>query len=414
MNAAWVLRNARLEDGQPLVDIALEGDRILAIGPRLELQAANQRDLAGRVVLPGLVEAHCHVDKNLTIDRVGNASGTLLEAIEKWVAFKPGLTRADYLERGARGLEMAIAAGTTTLRTHVDVDTNGFAALEAVLELKARYREVLEVQIVALGGLGQGRGGAELEAMLTALEMGADVIGGCPAIRPDPAAEVIAALDLAERVGKPVDLHVDENEDPASRSLETLADEVIARGLEGRVTAGHCCSIGFMDQATADRVMDKVANARINIVTLPACNLNLQGRGMHPTPRGLTRVKELLARGVNVVVGSDNVQDPFHPVGNYDLLHAANIAAMAAHMTSHDELLETISMVTNRPARALGLENTGLKVGSRADLIVLDATSKLASVTVLPQRLMVFKSGSLVSSTSLTRTVMGREVSTWT
>lgn len=412
MSATWILRNARLEDGQALVDIALEGARILAIGPRLPMTALEERDLAGRVVLPGLVEAHCHVDKNLTIDRVGNASGTLLEAIQKWVAFKPNLTRQDYLERGARGLEMAMAAGTTTLRTHVDVDANGLTALEALLELKARFSDALEIQIVALGA--PGLGGTELAAMVAALEMGADVVGGCPAIRSDPKAEVVAALELASRFDKPADLHVDENENPESLSLEMLADEVIARGLEGRVTAGHCCSLGFMDQAVADRVMDKVAKARINIVTLPACNLNLQGRGMHPTPRGLTRVKELLAHGVNVVIGSDNVQDPFHPVGNYDLLHAANIAAMAAHMTSQAELLETLEMVTSRPALALGLEKHGLREGARADLIVLDAISRIASVTELPQRLAVFKSGRLVSSTSLKRTVMGREVTSWT
>jgi cytosine deaminase len=411
-NVAWVLRNARLEDGEPLVDIALEGGRIVAIGPKLPITGREERDLAGRIVLPGLVEAHCHVDKNLTMDRVGNASGTLIEAIQNWVAFKPKLTKADYLERGARGLEMAMAAGTTTLRTHVDVDASGLMALEVLLELKARYRDALEIQIVALGG--PGMVGAEADAMVAALEMGADVVGGCPAIRPDPRVEVVAALELAERFGKPVDLHVDENENPASNSLETLADETIKRGLEGRVTAGHCCSLGFMDQGAADRVMDKVAMARINIVTLPACNLNLQGRGMHPTPRGLTRVKELLERGVNVVIGSDNVQDPFHPVGNYDLLHAANIAAMAAHMTSHEEMLETLEMVTTRPARALGLKDYGLEVGASADLIVLDAYSKIASVTVFPERLMVFKSGQVVSSTSMTRTVMGREVSTWT
>jgi cytosine/creatinine deaminase len=405
---AWVLRNARLEDDQPLVDIALEGGRIAAIRPKLAGMGLEERDLGGRILLPGLVEAHCHVDKNLTIDRVGNASGTLMEAIQNWVAFKPTLTKADYLERGAHGLEMAMAAGTTALRTHVDVDASGFMALESVLELKARYRDVL----VALGG--PGLAGAEHDAMVEAITMGADIVGGCPAIRPDPKAEVIAALDLAERFGKPVDLHVDENENPASNSLETLADETIKRGLQGQVTAGHCCSLDFMDQSIADRVMDKVALARINIVTLPACNLNLQGRGMHPTPRGLTRVKELLARGVNVVIGSDNVQDPFHPVGHYDLLHAANIASMAAHMTSRMEMLETIRMVTNRSAQALGLENNGIHEGAKADLIVLDAYSKLASVTVLPQRLMVFKSGKVVSSVSVTRTIMGREVSTWT
>ena len=388
-----VLRNAQVDEG-PLQDIALEAGKIVAISNKLEDSGREERRLEGRVVLPGFVEAHCHIDKTLTIDRVENASGTLMEAINNWVAFRPTLTTDDYLARGRRALLMALRMGTTNLRTHIDIDAAGLLALESVLELKQEFAGRMDMQIVALGG--PGVNDTEYAAMRLALELGADIVGGCPAIRSDPKLEVLRALELAEQFGKPVDLHVDENENPESLSLETLAEETIARGLEGRVTAGHCCSLAFMDERTADRVIEKVARARINIVTLPACNLVLQGREMNPTPRGLTRVKQLLEAGVNVVTGTDNVQDPFQPLGNYDLLAAANLTALAAHMTGRAQMLETLEMTTTRAANVLGLEHHGLRVGCIADLVVIDAQSKLEALAQVSTNRMVVKAGKIL------------------
>ena len=406
-----VLRNAQLENAALLVDVGIQGDRITQIAPKLEGQSANELDLGGRLLASGFVDVHTHLDKNLTIDRIANESGTLLEAIESWVAFKPNLTLDDYVARASRGVEMALAQGTTSMRSHVDVDANGLTALEALLTVRETYRDAITLEITALGG--PGLGGAEFQAMVDALEMGADVVGGCPAIRPDGHAEIIEALELAQRFGKRVDLHVDENENPDSRWLEVLADETIKRGLEGQVTAGHCCSLAFMPDDVADRVMDKVVHARINIVSLPACNLNLQGRGMRPAPRGLTRVRELLERGVNVCVGSDNVQDPFQPIGNYDLLSMANLTAMAAHMTGAAQIAESFEMISTRPARAMNLER-GVRVGAVADLVIVNASSKLEAVRGVAPRLMVFKAGKPVSGSRVLQTVRGREVLSWT
>ena len=394
-----VLRHARVDDGA-LQDIAFEAGKIVAISDKLEDSGREERNLEGRVVLPGFVESHCHIDKTLTVDRVENASGTLMEAIINWVAFKPSLTTDDYLARGRRALLMALRMGTTNLRTHVDVDANGLLALESVLELKREFAGRVDVQIVALGGPGVSN--AEFAAMQQALEMGADIVGGCPAIRSNSKAEVLRAFELAEQFGKPVDLHVDENENPESLSLETLTEETIARGLEGRVTAGHCCSLAFMDERTADRVIKKVARAKINIVTLPACNLVLQGREMNPTPRGLTRVKQLLEAGVNVVTGTDNVQDPFQPLGNYDLLAASNLTALAAHMTGRTQMLETLEMTTTRAAKVLGLEHHGLQVGCNADLVVIDAQSKLEALAQVSTNRMVIKAGKILHELSNT------------
>jgi cytosine/creatinine deaminase len=386
-----VLRDARVDDGSNfggLQDIAFEAGKIVAISDRLEDSGREERNLEGRIVLPGFVEAHCHIDKTLTIDRVENASGTLMEAIINWVAFKPNLSRNDYLARGRRALLMALRMGTTNLRTHVDVDANGLLALESMLELKQEFAGRVDMQIVALGG--PSVNDAEFSAMQHALEMGADIVGGCPAIRSDPKAEVVRALELAEQFGKLVDLHIDENENPESMSLETLAEETIARGLEGRVTAGHCCSLAFMDERTADRV------------TLPACNLVLQGREMNPTPRGLTRVKQLLEAGVNVVTATDNVQDPFQPLGNYDLLAASNLTALAAHMTGRAQMLETLEMTTTRAAKVLGLKHHGLRVGCIADLVVINAQSRLEALAQVSTNRMVIKAGEILHEPSNT------------
>ncbi len=388
-----VFRNAQLSSGDK-VDFSITSGKITALGANLVLEQADEIDLAGRLVLPGFFETHCHLDKTLTISRVGNSAGTLLEAIHNWHAFKPTLTKADYLERGIRALEWAVRQGTLALRTHVDVDSK-HVALEAMLELKERFRDLITVQIVALGG--PGLSGTDHAAMVDALEMGADLVGGCPAIRPDGKAEIVAALELAQRFGKGIDLHMDENDDPNSRWLEVLADLVLERGFEGQVTAGHCCSLEFMAQSDAERTMDQVAKAKINVVTLPACNLVLQGRGTHPAPRGVTRVKELLERGVNVVAGTDNVQDPFQPLGNYDLLGAANLTAMAAHLTTDAELLEVYAMVTSRAAMVLS-QISELEVGARADFVVLGAESVLEAVRGVPERLAVFRAGEALLS----------------
>lgn len=408
-----LIRHARLVSGE-LVSIAVKDGRIAAMGSDLEAIAFQTKDARGRVLMAGLVEAHCHLDKNLTLERVGNQTGTLMEAITNWVAYKPSLTFEDYLERANLGLELALVNGVTALRSHVDVGINGgLMALEAVGEARSKFADVIDVQLVALGMAGVSE--AESAIMQAAMSAGADVVGGCPWITPDPRAAVKAVFDLAAKTGKPIDLHVDETEDAGVNTLEIIAALTLERGMQGLVTVGHCCSLEFMRQSDAERVMDLVTKAELHVVSLPACNLNLQGRGMHPAPRGLTRVGELLERGVNVSFGSDNVRDPFHPIGDYDPLKAANLGVIAAHMSAQSQMLATLEMVSSHAAKALRLPNYGLSVGSSADFVVLDAISALEALSRIPARVAVYKRGQLVSSTTTTRQIRGKlEVSAWT
>jgi cytosine/creatinine deaminase len=397
----YLLRNARVGETPKTVDIALDKGLVKAIDFNLPFRAVTEWNLNGNVVLPGLIDAHVHLDK--TFSTTFNKSGTLQEAIDVWVQEKPHLTYEGYAARMMQALQVAVIKGTTHLRTHVDVDsTSGFDALEAMLAVREKFRHALDVQIVALGQAGLSE--EETQAMQTALEMGADSVGGAPALLPDPKQSIDAIFELAERYGKPVDLHVDETEDPNSLTLEYLAEKTIERGMQGLVTAGHCCSLAFADDATVDRVIEKVKQAKLHIITLPSCNLVLMGRGTQPVARGLTRVKELLGAGVNVAAASDNVRDPFNPLGNYDLLHIANLTAHACHMTGSSELETCLNMITSNAAEVLGLENYGLFEGAKADLVVVDAVNVMNTLAGVPDRLATFKNGKCVVRTEIHRT----------
>jgi cytosine deaminase len=144
-----------------------------------------------------------------------------------------------------------------------------------------------------------------------------------------------------------------------------------------------------------------VAQAQLNLITLPSCNLVLMGRHMQPVPRGVTRVKALLARQVNLSAASDNVHDPFNPFGNYDLLHIANLTAHVAHLSGETEIATSLQMVTHHPAQTLGLPHYGLHLGARADLVVLDTDSRKTAVLAPPARLATFKAGRLVVRTRI-------------
>ena len=371
-----VLRNARLESGET-VDVAVSGGRIAARGPSLAARGADEIDADGRLLLPGMVDPHLHLDKALSREEVPEPPETLAAAIEASRRLKAGWSEEAIEARAARAADMALRAGTTALRTHVDVDPyvelRGFRALRRVRE---RFRDRLRIQIVAFPQEGLGRDG-RVEAMLgRALEEGADAVGGIPAREPDPEAHIDRIFALAKAAGVDVDMHVDESDDPADLSIRDLARKTVALGYRGRVVAGHCTSLAAAPAALLDAVAAEVREAGISVVALPSTNLYLQGRSdSPPVRRGITRVRELLAAGVNVTYGSDNIRDPFCPFGNARMLESGLLLAHAAYMGSPHDLATVVRMATWHAARALRLPDYGLEEGCRADLVVLDADS---------------------------------------
>lgn len=386
-----VLKQVRLYGRGEVTDVVVENGVITRIGQ----STLPGEEFGGRAIFPGFVESHTHLDKTLSLDADGleNHSGTLTEAIELWRLAREHRPQDDYLRRARMGVMQAVSAGTTHLRSHLDLESpKGLEVLEGMLGLREEFAEEIGLQFVALGQPGTPDGDA---IMAAALEMGADLVGGCPHITPDPAACIRSALDLAERFGRPVDLHMDEHEDPNRQDLETLCEMVIARGLEGRVTSDHNCSLTFQSPEVQRRVIEKVARARIHMIGLPAVNLALLGKGQPPA-RGLMPIKALREAGVNVALGSDNVRDPFQPMGNYDLLWQANLAVHAANLLNPEGRRAAVEMVTHSPAKIWGLEGYGLEVGCKADLVILDATDIDAALAGVAPRLRVYKGGRLV------------------
>ena len=323
---------------------------------------------------------------------------------------KKRFTPEDVAERAGRLILSGVAEGVTHVRTHVDVDSvAGLRGLEGVRRAAESCRDVCRVSIVAFPQLGIRSDPGALDLMRAAVEAGAGVVGGMPhweAGREDQLAHVAALFDLAERHDLDVDMHVDESDDASVRTLEMVADATISRGWQGRVTAGHVCSLAAADDDYAARVIARCAEAGLTIVSNPATNLVIQGRGDRGlVRRGLTRIAEFRAAGVNVCLGQDNVCDGFYPFGRGSMLEVAFLGAHAAHLTGGDDLAYLLETVTSAPARAWRDAGYGLRAGSPADLNLFRAPSWIEALRLQRPPELVFFRGRPVASTEVSGSV---------
>jgi cytosine/creatinine deaminase len=368
---AWALAAARLPSGQ-VVDVVVEGERVAAVGPGLA-GALPREELDGRLLLPAFVDTHVHLDKALIRDRLAEHDGTLAGAIGSIQALKRAYTVEDVRARARAVIETSVLNGATRIRSHVDVDTiGGLTPLEGVLAAARDCAWAAEVQVVAFPQEGLLRDPGAFELMEEAMRRGAGVVGGMPHWERTEAEQrehVRLCFELAERTGAPLDMHVDETDDGSVRTLEMVADEALARGWRRRVTVGHVCSLAAADEEYSARAVEKCARAGITVVSNPVTNLVIQGRGDRGlVRRGLTRVAELRAAGVNVAFGQDCVQDGFYPFGRGSMLEVALISAHAAHLATRAELAFALRAVTEGPAESWGLADYGVRPGARADL----------------------------------------------
>ncbi len=406
--ADLAIRNAQVRGAADPVDLFIAGGRFVD-GDCVDSTRAQTIDAAGRLCIAGFVEPHIHLDKVLLAESVPvNRSGSLDEAIEILGARKQNYDAGEIAERAGRIVTLAIANGVTRMRTHIDVDSVcGLTPLEALVDVCQRFADVIDLQIVAFPQLGILKDPGTEKLLRQAMERGADVIGGMPFNEATPAdsrEHIRIAFDIARAHDADVDMHIDETDDPNARTLEMLCEATIENGWQGRVTAGHTCALAAYDDAYAERVIDLVAEAGLHMITNPATNLMLQGRGdAHPKRRGITRVMELLATGVNVSFGQDNLRDMFYPFGRDDPLELAWLAAHAAHMSQPDEIEAVFAMATVNGARVLGLTDYGTEPGCAGDLVILDARSAAEAITTRADRRYVIKRGRVVAETA-TRT----------
>lgn len=389
------LCGARLPDGRT-ADLGIVDGTIAEIGTA-PAGAESRLDLSGHTVLPSFVEPHAHLSKALTVSRAANRTGDLAGAIAAMDEIAGGFTHADLVARAEAALRIHLAHGTTVVRSHVDVgDRLGLRGLAALVEVRERWRGLVDLELVALAGSPLlGRAGDDLRA---ALRAGADVAGAAPHLDPEPLRATERCFEIAAEFDVPLDLHTDETLDPRSSTLERLADLVRTTGFARGVTASHCVSLGMQPAEVQRRVAGKLAAAGISVVVLPLTNLFLQGRGRTvAVPRGLTAVRPLLAAGVNVAAGGDNLRDAFHPLGRGDPLEVGAALVRAGHV----EVDEALRALTRAGRRALGRPAVELAVGSPADLVAVraaDANDVLAAAS--PERV-VFVGGRVVARTTV-------------
>jgi cytosine deaminase len=390
------LRSATTSGGD-VVDVELSGDVIGRVLPAVGTVEPGDVDLTGSVLLPSFVEPHAHLDKALTASRAENVTGDLLGAIDAMAAVAPTMTGPDIVARAEAALRIHLAYGTTAVRTHVNVGAeSGMRALEALIDVRERWRGLVELQLVALvRNPLAGQAGRDLHQ---ALLEGADVAGGCPHLDDEPDRAVSICLDAAAGAGKPLDLHTDETLDPRLLTLATLADLVERTGFALGVTASHCVSLGVQPVHVQQRVSEQVAAAGISVVALPQTNLFLQGRA-HPVgpPRGLTAVGPLRTAGATVAAGGDNLRDPFHPVGRGDALEVAALMVTSGHLAP----MAALDSVTAAPRVALGLSPVELAPGSPADLVALAGRDALDALGAAGVQRTVWRGGRVVARTTV-------------
>jgi len=407
----FVIRNASLADGRRGIDIAIEGERIAAVGPNLQARGMREIDAGGDLVSPPFVDAHFHMDATLSygLPRV-NESGTLLEGIALWGELKPQLAQEALIERALQYCDWAVARGLLAIRTHVDVCDDRLLAVEALLEVKRRVASYIDLQLVAFPQDGLLRSPTAFDNLKRAIAMGVDVVGGIPHFERTMAqgAESVRLLcEFAAEKGLMVDMHCDETDDPLSRHIETLAYETQRLGLRGRSTGSHLTSMHSMDNYYVSKLIPLIAESGVAAIANPLINITLQGRhDTYPKRRGMTRVPELLAAGVPVAFGHDCVMDPWYGLGSGDMLEVAHMGLHVAQMTGQAAMRQCFLAVTETPARILGLQDYGMAPGCHADLVLLDAGGPVEAIRLRAVRRMVMRRGEVLSEAPSARAAL--------
>jgi cytosine/creatinine deaminase len=409
------IHNALHDKTLEIVHIAIQNGKIVQVSSNEISPGAKSIDAQGAMISPALIEPHFHIENSLLWDTDNlNQSGTLREAIDIYAEVKVNLTPEDILQRATQTIHEAISHGTLWMRNHIDIDQYAkLDLLHAVVAAREKFKAVFDLQLIAFPQHGLARNPESVDLMWQAMENGATLVGGIPHHEKnmeDGARQIEIVFEIAKAKDANIDMHIDETDDPYWVSLELLAEKTIEEGYQGRVTAGHCTSMAAWDKKTLARVIDKVKQADISVVSNTPINLLLQGRlDEIPVRRGIARIAELIEAGVNVCCGQDDLMNMFYPFGKMDPLEVANIAAHAGHLTSPEQIQTAFDMPRYNAARNIGLQNYGVHEGADANLILLKATSAVDALRRKPERLYVIRKGEILVQNEV-RTTFSQQI----
>jgi cytosine deaminase len=395
MSLDLILRQARIVGyGDALLDIGVKDGRIAAIESHIAIDAA-QEQLDGRLVIPGFVDTHIHLDKSCILDRCRSQHGTLEEAIAEVAAAKRVFTEDDVYTRGSRTLEKAIVQGTTRMRTHVEVDPRvGLRSFHAIRRLKANYAWAIDLEICVFPQEGLTNDLGTEELLVHACEEGADLIGGCPYTDTAPKDQIARIFAIAGRFDLDIDLHLDFDLDPSWMHLHEVCHQTERHRWGGRVAVGHVTKLSAIDGEALAAVAHRLADTGVAVTVLPATDLFLMGRNHnHSIPRGVAPAHQLVQHGVTCSLATNNVLNPFTPFGDCSLIRMANLYANVAGLGRAEDFADCLSMVSTMAAKLMNLRDYGIVAGGTADLLVLDCSSAAAAVTELSQPLFALKKG---------------------
>lgn len=370
-----VLRNGRMfaDHAAGRLDVAIDRGRIAAIGPALAADGP-QLDLAGRLLAPGLVETHIHLDKTCIIERCRAEEGTIAEAVAQTAAAKRAFTEEDIYARAARTLEKCLINGTMLMRTHVEIDPGiGLRGFEAIRKLAADHAWAIDIEICAFPQEGLINNPGTEELLAECLGKGAKVLGAVPYTDSDPRGQIDKIFAMARDFDVDIDMHLDLGDTPDGMQIGYVCEQTEKHRWGGRVAVGHVTRLSAAPSAQFSEIARRLADAGVAVTVLPSTDLYLTGRGQdHSVMRGVTAAHRLIAHGVNCSLSTNNVLNPFTPYGDASLIRMANLYANVCHVSRPRELAECFAMLTTRSARLMRRSDYGIAVGRPADLAVFD------------------------------------------
>jgi cytosine deaminase len=395
VNLDLVLANARIagSDGS-LRDIGITDGRIALVQKEIAHDGPRE-DVGGRLVVPGFVETHIHLDKSDLLDVCPMQHGGLQAAVEQVARAKRRFTEADVYARARRTLEKAILAGTTRMRTHVEVDPRvGLTSVVALRRLQRDYAWAIDLELCAFPQEGLIDDPGCEDVLVAALEAGAVTIGGAPYMDRDSHAHIARIFDLARRFDVDIDMHVDFSLDPNHLDLEEICRRTDAYGWGGRVAVGHVTKLSSVPPPRLDAIARTMASSGVALTVLPATDLFLMGRDhAYDVPRGVTPAHRLLAHGVTCSIATNNVLNPFTPYGDCSLVRMANLYANVAQIGMSDEMHACFDMITVQPAKLMRVGDYGIAAGLPADMVVLDCSSEAQAIAEIVPALSGYKRG---------------------